>query len=445
MQHVSPPSTVSRRRALAGAAGPPSALLLAACATPGAAPQEASTAQPVRVVVTFPGGAVEDADFAPVMEAIARKHPTVVPEWAPATTIAGTQSYPDKLFTLIASDSAPDVFKTQGGTFGQFAESGAYRPLDDYLKRHAAAVQLDDFFPQHVEGGKYKGQQLHLANDGAPTGMWVNVDLFQREGLSLPTWDWTWADLLKAAQALTKRDAGGAATQLGLGRPGWDFWIWSAGGDFWTADGRRMVIDQPPAVEALTWMQEAVHRYGVAPNAAEQADAQLSAFQNGRIAMVFGVRGGLGTYRSVTGFTYDAAPLPRGPKGRVGRLGLGMTSISKACKVPDQAFAVLNFICSQEGQYLKISRGFAHPSRKSLVEQAWYKGFKTERSYSDRINTVFPDTLKRGEGRAITPHPREADITSTVDRALQTMWSNTRTPLEVGRAIVAETSEMMVR
>ena len=115
-----------------------------------------------------------------------------------------------------------------------------------------------------------------------------------------------------------------------------------------------------------------------------------------------------------------------------------MTSISKACKVPDQAFAVLNFICSQEGQYLKISRGFAQPSRKSLVEQAWYKGFKTERSYSDRINTVFPDTLKRGEGRAITPHPREADITTarTFD---PNIWSNSRSPVE-GHAARREAS-----
>ena len=396
MQHVSPPSTVSRRRALAGAAGPPSALLLAACATPGAAPQEASTAQPVRVVVTFPGGAVEDADFAPVMEAIARKHPTVVPEWAPATTIAGTQSYPDKLFTLIASDSAPDVFKTQGGTFGQFAESGAYRPLDDYLKRHAAAVQLDDFFPQHVEGGKYKGQQLHLANDGAPTGMWVNVDLFQREGLSLPTWDWTWADLLKAAQALTKRDAGGPSTQLGLGRPGWDFWIGAPAAISGPRHGWRMVIDQPPAVEALTWMQEAVHRYGVAPNAAragrrpalgvpERADRH--GLRRARRARHVPQRHRLHLRRG---------PLPRGPKGRVGRLGLGMTSISKACRSPTRPSPCSTSSAARRGSTSRSPAAFAHPSRKSLVEQAWYKGFKTERSYSDRINTVFPDTLKRG-------------------------------------------------
>jgi ABC-type glycerol-3-phosphate transport system substrate-binding protein len=122
-----------------------------------------------------------------------------------------------------------------------------------------------------------------------------------------------------------------------------------------------------------------------------------------------------------------------------------MTSISNGSKVPDQAFSVLNFICSPEGQYLKISRGYAHPSRKSLVEQPWYKDFKTERSFSNRINTIYPDTLKRGEGRAITPHPREADITSAIDANLQHLWNNSKSPADVARSIVAETSGMMVR
>jgi multiple sugar transport system substrate-binding protein len=251
---------MTRRKLAATTAVLPPALALAACAMPGASPNEPATAQPATVVITFPGGGSESDDFAPVMQAIAQKYPHIVPQWSPATNIGGSQSYPVKLLTLIAANNAPDVFKTEGGTFGQFAESGAYLPLDDYIKRHGAELKMDDFFPQHVEGGKYKGKQLHLANDGAPTGMWINVDLFQREGLALPTWDWTWADLLRAATALTKRDGSGRATQLGMGRPNWDYWIWSAGGDFWTADGKRMVIDQPPAIEALTWMQEAVHK-----------------------------------------------------------------------------------------------------------------------------------------------------------------------------------------
>jgi ABC-type glycerol-3-phosphate transport system substrate-binding protein len=122
-----------------------------------------------------------------------------------------------------------------------------------------------------------------------------------------------------------------------------------------------------------------------------------------------------------------------------------MTSIARMSKIPDQAFTVVNYICSAEGQYLKISRGYAHPSRKSLVDEAWYKDYKTERSFSNRINTIYPDTLKRGEGRAITPHPREADITSTISRNVQVLYNNEKTPIDAARAIVAETSSMMAQ
>src|SRR5436190_1416710 len=83
------------------------------------------------------------------------------------------------------------------------------------------------------------------ASDAAPQALWVNVDLWKREGLAPLTWDSTWADLLKAATALTKRDSGSPkAMQLGLGRLEWLTWVWSAGGDLWSADGTKLLFDQ---------------------------------------------------------------------------------------------------------------------------------------------------------------------------------------------------------
>lgn len=271
----------------------------------------------------------------------------------------------------------------------------------------------------------------------------MNVDLFEREGVPLPAWDWTWDDLLRAAVRLTKRDASGQASQLGLGRPGWLYWIWSAGGDLYSGDGKRMLIAEPPALQALSWLQEAVHKHRVCPNPQEQGDPSISEFVNGRIAMVFGARGSLGSYRSIENFTFDAAPIPKGPKARVSQLGVGYTSIWSKSKAPDEAFTVLNFICSAEGQRLKISRGYAHPSRKSLTEQAWYRDYKAPRSRSNQINTVFPEMLKRGEARAATPHAREAEIFQIVNRHLGDLWSNARPPRDVAQAIVAETSSLM--
>jgi multiple sugar transport system substrate-binding protein len=441
---------VSRRallRTLGGLGAGTAALAAGACATPGAAPAEPSggaPAAPATVAVMFPGGGSEDDDFKPVFEAFAQQYPRITAAWTPGGTGGYNDAYPEKLTSLFAAGSGPDVFKTTQN-FGSFAAGGIYRPMDDQIKKQAAEVKPEDFFEPHLAAGKYRGQQVALPHDGAPQGLWINADLFQREGLSAPSWDTTWQQFLDLALRLTKRDGGGPAAQLGFGRPGWLFWLWGAGGDLYSEDGTRLLIDQPASIEALTWLQEAVQRHRVAPNAEEQADPTLSDFRNGRLAMAFGARGALGNYRAIDSFTYDAAPIPRGPRARVAQLGAGHTSIWTGSKVPDAAFSVLGFICSAEGQRLKISRGYAHPSRKSLVEQDWFKDFKAPRSASNKINTVWPETIKRGEARAPWPHPREADLNRVANAQMGALWTGAKTPREIAQAIVAEASQFLVR
>ena len=441
---------MSRRalvRALASVTAAGMVLPVVACATPGAGPQESgggAGGQPAKIAVMFPGGGSEDDDFKPVFEAFAQKYPKISTEWTPGGTGGYNDAYTEKLTSLFAAGSGPDVFKTTQN-FGSFAASGIYRQLDDHIKKHAADVKLDDFFPAHVAGGKIKGKQYTLPHDGAPQGLWINTDLFQREGLPLPSWDTTWQQFLDASLRLTKRDGGGMATQLGFGRPGWLFWLWGAGGDLYSEDGTKLLIDQPASIEALTWLQDSVQKHRVSHNPQEQGDMTLSDFRNGRLAMSFGARGGLGNFRAIDSFTYDAAPIPKGPKGRVAQLGLGHTSIWSSSKAPDAAFSVLSFICSPDGQRLKISRGYAHPSRKSLVEQDWFKEFKTPRSASNKINTVWPETIKRGEARAATPHPREADINRVANAQMGALWSGAKTPREIAQAIVIEASQFLVK
>lgn len=417
---------------------------LAACTGGGGTPdQNAGTAAPAKLTFMSPGGPGDD-DYKFPIEAFHPKHPNITVTFTPAGT-GYTPAYNDKLTSLLAAGDAPDIFKTQGGTFGQFAEVGAYRELDGYIRKHAADVKLNDIFAPHVEAGKYKDRTYSISHNGAPTAMWINVDLFQRAGLQLPSWNTTWDDLLKMGLALTKRPSGDEAEQIRFALPPYLSWIWGNGGDVYSADGKQMLIDQPAAVEALAWLQNAIHKHRVVPNREEQANATRSNFVNGRIGVAWGARGSLGTYRSITGFAYDAAPLPRGPRARVATLGVGYTSIWQGTKAPDAAFTFLNYFCSAEGQRLAIQNGAAHPSRKGLTEEKWFKEFKTEHSFSDRINTVFPETLSRNEARVRTSHPKEADIYRVVDANMTALTSNAKLPHEVAQAIVAETSSMMVK
>jgi multiple sugar transport system substrate-binding protein len=438
----------TRRSLVLGATAGALAPALVACGGPGAsgdAPRGDASRQPVRLSVLTHSAGEADA-FKAMFEQFKTRRPEITIDFSTGTTGGANAAYNEKLVSLVAAGDPPDVFKTAPFGFGQLAHGGAYLALDDYVKRAAAEVKPDDFFPSHYEGSKYRGKLYALPQTGAPQALWINVDLWQREGMSIPSWDSTWQDLLRAATAITKRDAGGPALQLGTGRPDWISWIWSAGGDVYNVEGTKMLIDQPPAVEALTWLQESVHRHRVAPNNQEQADQTLSMFENGRLGTAFGNRGGLGRYQNINGFTFDAAPLPRGPKGRVAQTAVGHTSISAVSKAKDAAFATLVFMCSTEGQKILIGDGgTAHPSRRSSTEQSWFKDFKPPRAASTRVNTIFPETLIRKEARAITPHPREAEINQTIQRNLANLWSNAKPPREVAADIVAETSDMMVK
>jgi hypothetical protein len=90
-----------------------------------------------------------------------------------------------------------------------------------------------------------------------------------------------------------------------------------------------------------------------------------------------------------------------------------------------------------------IGNGTAHPSRKSVTQEDWFKNYKVPRAASTRINTVFPDTLTRNEARATTPHPHEAEINQSVTGNLGALWNGTKSPKEVAAAIVAECTPLM--
>lgn len=124
----------------------------------------------------------------------------------------------DKLLTMLAGGTAPDVFKTLFGFFVSLGEQGVYVPLDDYIASYPEETQFDDFFDAHVNACRINGQMLSLPNDGAPEDIWVNVDLYDEAGLELPDWETNWDEMLESATTMTKEE-NGVTTHFGIGHP----------------------------------------------------------------------------------------------------------------------------------------------------------------------------------------------------------------------------------
>ena len=113
--------------------------------------------------------------------------------------------------------------------------------------------------------------------------LYYNKDMFDAAGLEYPQADWTWDDLLTAAQALTKDGVYGfyaPVTYNELYKV-----VAQNGGALFDEDGNP-TIDSAENVEALQWMLDKMLEYHIQPTSEEMSGkTPEDMFKNSEIAM----------------------------------------------------------------------------------------------------------------------------------------------------------------
>jgi len=117
---------------------------------------------------------------------------------------------------------------------------------------------------------KYKGHQLGLPKYCGTSAFYGNTNLFQQSGVTFPGDTTTWDTFRSNLISLTKSQ-GGTTTQFGLDNGlanigyvlSWMVWSW--GGEVVDPkDNSKCLLDQPPALDALQYVQDshldAAHR-----------------------------------------------------------------------------------------------------------------------------------------------------------------------------------------
>jgi multiple sugar transport system substrate-binding protein len=238
--------------------------------------------------------------------------------------------------------------------------------------------------------------------------VYYNVDLFEQYGGRKPHAGWTWNEMLGAAQALTvdsngrpiragDPDAGGRTAAIyGLGvepsliriAP----FVWSNGGELVDDTERptRLALDTPEALTAVSEFLDLGIAYGVIPSDVEvEAEDDEARFANGRLAMLLSSRRSTPTFRTITDFEWDVAPLPvhREPAGILHSDAYCMT---KASERKDDAWRFIEFANSPEGQRIIARTGRTVPS---LIEVSRSDAF-LDPSAPPRSSHVFLDGVE---------------------------------------------------
>lgn len=314
------------------------------------------------------------------------------------------EKYWDKLLTMFAGGTAPDVVYMNYMNLAGFADKGVLEDLMPWIEK-SPDFNLPDFFPSLIKQVRYKGGLYELPKDFTTSVIYYNKDMFKEAGLKFPDANWTWNDFRNAAKALTKdKDGDGRIDQYG-----WDglfdtslntCWIWQNGGEIIDSDGKA-VLDSPQNIEAYQFVADLILKDKVAPDEAtlSQLGGASAMFASGRLAMRIVGRWETPTLAAVKGLNWDVAPLPRN-KARGNTMFIGGWSIYSKSPNKEAAWKLVQFLTGTEGQKLNAKLGLAIPSRKSIASTPVFM----ESILPPASNQVFLDAAEYGRVLPITPY-----------------------------------------
>lgn len=266
--------------------------------------------------------------------------------------------------TTIASGAPLDFCWMHDTRSPTFANLGLLQPMDDYLKTLPPMGWPDRYYPTQVEAFRHQGKQYAFPYDWAPGAFYVNVDMLQASGVEMPTENWTFDDLLAAAQKMTKTTGDPKTAQWGVflptGSSNTDWITRNFGGEQVTGSPPTSHFDNPKTVAAYQYLYDLIWKHKVMPNPEELqllGGGGPAAFASGKVGLVYALNDASNSIGQAVGqkFKITAAPTPKGKEGkRVQFVGGSAFSIPKGSPHPDAAYELARWILANPDNLKQI-------------------------------------------------------------------------------------------
>ena len=272
-----------------------------------------------------------------------------------------------RLSTSFSGGTPPDLFLLNYRFYGQFAARGVLEPIEQRVD-DSKVFQQDDFYEPAMDAFRFDDELTCLPQNISSLVVYYNKDIFRQAGVPEPKAGWTWAEFVETAKKVKSDDVRGVGVEASLIRiaP----FVWSNGGEIVDDAEKptRFTLDTPEAQKAVTEFFNLHGVHGVVPGDEEvEAEDDETRFQNGRLAMVLSSRRAVPTFRTITKFDWDIAPLPK-HKEQAGILHSDAYCMTKASDNKDAAWAFMEFALGPEGAPIVARSGRTVPSLKEVAE-----------------------------------------------------------------------------
>lgn len=350
-----------------------------------------------------------------------------------------------KLLTMIAGGTPPDVAHIWTTHVQKFYQTGAVLCLDPYIKRDRFPIEN---LPPVKDPLLFEGRFYGLPRDGGAfvdRAIYYNMDLFKEAGLPFPKWNkekpeatWSWDEFLQIAKKLTKDVNGdGKIDQWGFNNSidSFPIYVWSNGGDIFN-EKMECVLDKPEAYEAIQWFADLRVKHGVMPRP-EQVAGAGDLFITGRVAMENGAYMRAQAYLDAkVPFKFGLAPYPRGKVGLVNLAMVHPLVICSGSKHPEEAWKFIKYTLSSENQYFQVIERRAFPAlTKSLAFSKKY--LYTKSPPYDYGPLVF------GKSRSLPQHPLFLEMWDEIMTGLEPVFLGKKTAKEAVDSIAHRVREIL--
>ena len=187
---------------------------------------------------------------------------------------------------------------------------------------------IDGFYPAFLANSHVDGKVWSMPFQRSTAVQYYNKAAFQEAGLDPEHYPTTWAELARAAEKLTRRDASGRVTRWGIklasdfGNAQWTFGALAnqVSHKLMNEAGTETYFNEPKAIEAMAFWRSLAFDARATPEGQSSWGALSPDFLEGNTAIIQHTTGNLTNLRDKASFPFGIAGLPGkdGPRTVVG-------------------------------------------------------------------------------------------------------------------------------
>ena len=289
----------------------------------------------------------------------------------------------DQYWTLLEAGASggemPDVFWMHSNTAQMYMENNMLLNLDDYIAKDDA-IDLSNYYEGIVSLYSSDGHQYALPKDHDTIALLYNQAIFDKYGVATPTDDWTWEDVYKAASEISKKGAAdgvyGYALNTSNNQDGWYNLIYDYGGQVITDDHKGTTIGSDESKAGMEMVRKILT--AAVPQTMVAESGTDSLFQSNIVGMITQGSWMVNSFYTAQDHeNYKWAVLPYADVNGNGTCdkgerqscynGLGW-AISANTKHPDEAYSLISYFSSKEGQQKQAELGVTMAAYKDMSD-----------------------------------------------------------------------------